>query len=328
MTLENTAVVDMPAAGQETATSTDTNNEQENRYSGILDIDAPELDTTSNPGAETEGQTEGEGEAEEVDPWAGYEDVEIDGKVLKIPSDAKEYLLRQADYTRKTQAVSAKEKELVAKEQELVTKFQRSEDEFNAWTELKQINDQLKQVEGVDWNAEYNRLLNDPRQHEDYLAWQGDINKFQAIHMQFQQLQKKQAGLIDATRQFEHQRSEAAQQDIAKRLQETARFAQNNIKGWTPELDQKITGFALKELGYSPEILKSGINPANYKTLHLAYLGHLSQLRQQTARPSPNAPPPVATKTVSAKANAAISLDPETMSTEDYVKARQAGKLK
>lgn len=328
MTLENIAIADAPNAGSETTTNADAGSELETRFAGILDIDSAESTDTDQPQTDENG-TEGEGTEEAAaDPWDGYEDFEINGKVYKIPTEVKDGYMKDADYRRKTQAVAEQTKAIQAREAELTQKFQQTEEEFKTWRELDAVSEQLKQAEGIDWNAEYQKILNDPNLRNDPLGQQEAVNKFQAIYMQFQQLQQKQQGLINSARQFEQQRSVAAQQATAKRLQDTVTFAQNNIKGWTPELDIKITGFALKELGYTPEILTAGINPSNYKTLYLAYLGHQSQIRQQTAKPAPTGKPPAATQTLSAKANAAVSLDPENMSMDDYVKARAAGKIK
>jgi len=301
------------------------------RFEGFVDLDAPEPETATQ-GEPTEGNEETDQpddlEPEEADTWAGYEDFEIDGKVLKIPSEAKEYMLRQADYTRKTMATADLERQLKAREQELNQQFQKTEEEFNAHLELSQISKQLKQVEGVDWAAEYQKILNDPALIDDPLAQQAEVNKFQAFYMQAQNLQRQQQALLQQTEQAAQRRTEAAQQDTAKRLAATTEFAVKNIKGWTPELDAKITEFAVKDLGFDVDTLKGSYTPQIYKTLHLAYLGQQTQLRQQTARPSPSLKP-VATQTVSAKASVATSFDPERASMSDYAKewaARQARK--
>lgn len=328
MSIENTTVVNMPSVGQETAPEQTASNELETRHTGILDIDAAEPEVTDNPDASIVPEISQEGEDEITDPFEGFEDFEFEGKVFKVPSEIKDGYLRQADYTRKTQAVAEQTKQIQAREAELTQRFQQTEEEFKTWRELDTVSEQLKSVAGIDWNAEYQKILNDPNLRNDPLLQQEEVNKFQSIYMQVQQLQQKQQGLMNTARQFEQQRTVAAQQDTAKRLQETTQFAQKNIKGWTPDLDLKITEFAQRELGYTTEILQQGINPANYKTLHLAYLGHQSQLRQQTAKPSPTGSPATATKTLSAKASPSVSNDLETMSAEDYVKARMAGKIR
>lgn len=323
MSLEDIAAASAPAPGPETTTQPEAGSDA-NRYEGFLNLDEKEPVDPANPPVEGEEGTE----PVEVDPWADYEDFELDGETHKIPSKLKDGYLRTADYTRKTQEVAETKRQLQAREQELAQVAQRTQEEFQTHVQLEIVNSRLKGTENINWNAEYQKILSDPNLRNDPLLQQEKVNEFNAAYMQWQELRQAQAALIDQNKGFAQKRTEAAQQETAKRLSATRDYAEKNIKGWTPELDTKITEFAIKGLGYDVDMLRNAYNPQVYRTLYLAYVGHQSQNRQQTARPTPQTPPPVATKTVSAKAGAVPSLDPETMSTEDYVKARKAGKFK
>lgn len=313
-------------AGQETAPTPEPSTDLATRFEGFIDLDAPELETaTQEDGSEvTEEDAPEDKEPEEADPWAGYEDFDFDGEIVKIPSKLKDGYLRTADYTRKTQEVAETRKQLQAREQELNQRFQQTEEEYNAHLELSQISKHLKQVEGIDWAAEYQKILSDPALIDDPLAQQAEVNKFQAIYMQAQNLTAKQQALLQQTTEAAQRRTEAAQQDTAKRLAATTEFAVKNIKGWTPDLDAKITEFAVKDLGFDVDTLKGSYTPQIYKTLHLAYLGQQTQIRQQTAKPTQASAQVSATRTVTAKANPQATKAPEDMSESEYFAYREA----
>src|SRR5690242_17210740 len=105
----------------ETATTPET---------GVGDeISAPEADSAPDIGAK-EPQTDGEDEGWELpgdeeqsdDEGDGEEaliDIEHDGRAYKIPAELKNAFLRNADYTRKTQALAESRRELESHRQSL-----------------------------------------------------------------------------------------------------------------------------------------------------------------------------------------------------------------
>lgn len=63
--------------------------------------------------------TEEDAEAEDEQPAAAtLETVEVDGKTYKIPSDLKPYILRQQDYTKKTQRVAEQQRQVESAHQQ------------------------------------------------------------------------------------------------------------------------------------------------------------------------------------------------------------------
>lgn len=318
MSIEELAIA--APAGQETATQADTGTDS--RYNGFSSPDELEQGTASQTveaGAAADGEDQPDAldgadtdqqDSTTPDPWEGYEDFEIDGKVYKVPSEIKDGYLRTADYTRKTQEVSETRKQLQSREQELNQRFDHSEQEFNAWIELTEVSKQLDRVKDVDWNAEAQKLADDP------IAFQ----ELQRVYMQFQQLQQRGQQLTDQTKQFAQARTDAAKQETATRLTATRDYAEKNIKGWTPELDAKITDFAMTTGGFDRETLTSALTPQVYSLLHLAFLGHQSQTRQQTAKPTPQTVSLTPTQTVTAKASVQGSFDPEKSSMSDYAR--------
>lgn len=316
-----------PVESASPATPSADSSATENRYEGMIDPDAKE--SAPEPATPAQGDDDqsadlgddtglsGDEGLDEPDPWSGYEDFEIDGKKLKIPSEAKEYMLRQADYTRKAQEVAETRKQIEAQSKQLEERYQVSEEEFQTHVALSNVAERLKQFEGINW-AQLMREKSD-----DILATQ----EIQTARLEFEQLRELYGQLGGKAQEAQKKRIETAEAEKTARLTATRDFAQKEIKGWTPEYDQKLTEFAIKELGFDRDTLVEVYNPAVYKTLHLAQLGHLSQQRQRTAQPAPLAQASP-TQRVSAKANPAVTFDPIKASMADYVKARQSGKFK
>ena len=322
MSLEEATVADSMAGGQETATADLGSNDTSDRYEGFIDLDNPEPDE-ANQVEETDTAETGEEPAEgaettdddqtEPDPWDGYEDIEVDGKVLKIPSEAKDYLLRQADYTRKTQEVAARAKELDTREEQIKQQAQISEHERDAHIALAQVGSQLKQFEAIDWAAEKAKCQDDP------IAL-GELN---ARWMEYRELRDLQQQGQEYLSKAASQRTEMAKQETAKRLAATKAFAEKNIKGWTPALDNQITQWAA-ERGFTRDMLMAAYTPEVYEMVHDAYQWNQSLKRQKTAKPSTPKTPIAPTNTVAARGNAVVQKDPAEMSEAEFVAHREA----
>lgn len=304
-----TLAIGQPEAATEGGATTEANE-------GPIDLDA----APSEPSAENVASQTQEGDAPPAedeptvdDPFSGYEDFEFDGKAYKIPSALKDGYLRQADYTRKTQETAAQAKALQVREAELQRQQQVSEEEFDARYALRAVEHELESFKDVNWME-----LQSINPEEDPVGAMQAQQKW----ARYQQL----TGIKDRAGQFlqqaAQQRTQAAEQETANRLRATAEFAEREIKGWTPEIDQKVTQFAVKTLGYDVDTLKSAYNPQVYRTLYLAWVGHQSQTRQQAAKPATT--PVAATQTVSAKGNAVVQKDPEEMTMSEYAAYRQA----
>lgn len=254
-------------------------------------------DLGDNP--ETGEGDEGEGGDEPQEPE--LVDVEYEGKVHKLPPELKEALLRHADYTRKTQEVAEQRRAVEAKQAEINASYDVSQEVLQARAAIINIDGALQKYENVDWN----RL-----EAEDPLAAQSHWRQFQQLQQQrgqvAQYLDKTQADL-----------SEKANQATETRLRETRSYAEKELKGWTPELDNKITQFATQELGFTVDDLRAQYTPQVYRTLYLAHLGHQA-LSQMQAKPKPAPQKPL--ETVQAKAAPAARVSPEKMPMEDFAK--------
>lgn len=243
-----------------------------------------------------------------ADPAASDEDEEEfdwNGKKVKGPKGLKDGLMMQADYTRKTQEVAATRKELDDRAQRIEQQAKASDEELNVRAAMISIESDLKSYENVDW---------DKWEAEDMFAAQAGFRKYQ-------QLQAARGQVVNYLGERQQARTAEAEQQTANRLQETRRYAETQIKGWSPDVDAKVTEFATKELGFDWATLKSAYTPAVYRALHLAWLGHQAVTPKPTATTPKPSPEPL--KVIAAKANPPAAKSLKDMSMDEYAAYRQ-----
>jgi hypothetical protein len=268
----------------------------------------PEQDgVEETEGDEQELSLDGDQEQEEQPLEPELVDVEYEGKPYKLPPELKDAILRQADYTRKTQEVAQVRKDAEARLAEAQATFNTSQEVLEARATALNLDNSLKQYESVNWAQ---------LEAEDPIAAMSHWR-------QFQQLQQQRGQVGEYLTKTQTELSEKQAQATEARLRETAEFAQKELKGWTPELDAKITQFAVKDLGFSPEELRSSLNPGVYRTIYLAHIGHQALQKQatpQAQRPAPAAQP--LTK-VAARTSPPVGLD-DRLSQAEWLARRNA----
>jgi len=222
---------------------------------------APELEADTTEATDTqEGETDG-------DEW---EEVEYDGEQYNLPKKLKDAVLRQADYTRKTQEV-AEQRRLVEAHQETLKAQEaafREEQAFNQVAlqdvaEIKAIESTVKQYEAIDWNG-----LSD-----------SDPVQAQKLWFQFQQQRQKmaemQTGLQTKFQQFQN----AKQQHLQEAMTKAVETLKKDIPNWSPETAKELReagkanyGFTDTELAnvYDPRFVKLLADAAAYRKLQSA----------------------------------------------------------
>lgn len=246
--------------------------------------------------------------AEPAEPEDDLEEIDWNGKTFKAPKGVKDGLLMQSDYTKKTQAVAAEAKALEARRAEIDQQAAATEEELRDRAVLLGVNAQLEQYKNVDWVT---------LSRTDPVAY----NEHRAIYDQLKQtadetaagLQKKQA-----------ERTQAAERDLANRVEETLKFAQEKIPGFKPEAIGTLVEFAQAE-GIPEEAIKSNWSPTFLNLLRKAHIGHLT-LQKQASLPKPApAVPLTPLATVSGKTTPAANTDLATADMAAYVAARARG---
>ena len=260
--------------------------------------------------AENLAPEEGEDLAEEQEQEASeeaeeYAEIEIDGELYQVPAKLKDGYMKNADYTQKTQSLAEQRREVESLRERLTQTQQVTEKEIEARADLLSVQKRLREYQNADWNSWYD---------EDFLAAQKGF-------AEATQLEKVEGQIKAFLQQAEAQRTQTAVQEIATRKEQTREFAKKSIPGWTPETDAKVEAFATEELGFSQQELAGAINPAVYRTLHLAMVGHQAMKNGAGKKPVPKSQiKPL--KTVSAKTGGQPKKNPSEMSMDEYAAYR------
>lgn len=236
-----------------------------------------------------------------------FEEFDWEGKKVKGPKGLKEGVLRQADYTKKTQELSQTRKELDAERQRIAEQAKASEEEMKLRAKEISISEELEHYSKVDWAAWI---------EQDPIA----ANK---AYFRQSQLKDTLNGVKQQISESTQKRTSEAQREFAKRMEETQEYARKNIKGWTPDTDRQVVEFA-KEQGIDLGFLQSVMNPTVYRMLHLARLGHHALTTPAAPKPAPQSNV-VPLETVAAKGNPPARLSPEDMTMEQYAAWRAKG---
>lgn len=219
--------------------------------------------------------------------------LERNGKTYQVPKELEGEFLMQGDYTKKTQATSARERELDTREANLDQQAKVTEAELDARASLRQMDERLSEyakLSQADWDAYHDQ---DPMGTDK--AWRD-----------FQFLQAKRAETAKTLEAAQGERTQKAQQDFAKRVEETSAFAKT-IPGWSPEVEAEVVKFALDK-GVPQDFLRQNISPKLYEIINLARLGAQAMQKQATAKPAPKPVEPLRMVTGKSSPSASKSL--------------------
>lgn len=247
----------------------DTNLDGVSSLAEIADlIDEPVLDEEAGstepegeelPAVEGEQQPDAEGEDD-------GEDVEFEGKAYKVPKELKEALLRQSDYTQKTQAVAEQRKAMEERAQALVTRERVMTVTFDKAVAVREVQTKLKQFEGIDWDA----LVN------------SDPVEATRLNIAYQQLQRE----AQAKSAELHQAQIQAQQLNQQMDQQTLEHETQELKTRIPNFGKADSERIMKNLdayGLTAEEKKMAMYSAKFvHILHDAAIGREYQTSGKT----------------------------------------------
>jgi hypothetical protein len=183
-------------------------------------------------------------------------EVVYDGKSYQLPPELKDALLRQADYTRKTQEVAQTRRALEAAQLAHHQDVAKTRAHVQDAARIVALNDQLAQFGQVDWRA---LQAQDPR-------------RAQALYQQFEQIKTLRDHAARAWRQRDQDQASHSQRATARRAQEVNAHMPRLIAEWSPELDARLAGYGTEQ-GLSPvEMAQAALqNPIFLKLLHKAH---------------------------------------------------------
>lgn len=232
-----------------------------NQETGVSVADVAGLldDATENPVEELEqeesteevaesDETEEPTEAESEDEG---EEVEFEGKAYKVPKGIKEALLRQADYTKKTQEVAEQRKAVEERAQVLEQREKVSAQTFEKAVEFREVQKQLAQYEKVDWTT---------------LA-QEDPARATQLNIAYQLLQREAQTKYGEWKQAEQQSQQLTEQSRQQMLVKAEQELKTRLPNFGPQVAEKIAK-AGKEYGITDQELNSLIDPRYVHVLH------------------------------------------------------------
>lgn len=241
-------------------------------------------------------ETEATDEAPEDDD---IEEVDYEGQKYAVPKEIKAALMRQADYTRKTQEVAEQRKVFEAHKTSFEQTIEVQKQNLAGYAQLMAIDGQLNQYANVDWNA---------------LSQQDPVQAQQAF-FSYTQL-KDQRGQLQYFIANREQETIATQRaELVKRREEGLKVLQSDISGWSTATQQALAKKA-QELGASEGETQAIYQPWIVKALHKAQL--FDQLQSKASAK----PPTVQAKPAATVRGKTPTQDPSRMSDEDWAKWR------
>lgn len=260
---------------------------------GTADTEQPDSDHAD--GSDHDLDTQG------VDPE--FEEVDVEGEKLAVPKSAAEKLraamLRQADYTRKTQELADLRKQSESEIAQGKARVEAERAQIQSVARVVALDERLQQYANTDWHA---LSQTDPvRAQQDFFT--------------FQTLKDQRAGLVQQIQQHEAQRALQEQEATARALQQANEVLGREIKGWSPEVAKELRSVA-KSLGADDKDLDAIRAPWVVRALYAQKV--LSEMTAKAAK-APAPAPAVPVKTVTGS-SAKPAFDPDKASIDEYMR--------
>jgi len=233
----------------------------------------------ANPEAAEPTEAQGEPEPEEVEATgeeddqdqptkATVEEVEIDGKKYRVDPELKPYILRQQDYTKKTQEVAEQRKAIEAEKAQAMAKAQQYMQGLQIVEKALQTIAPQPASEQL-WDEDPIEAAKVDRRY------QAHIQKHQAVQQEMARVQH----------QAMQEQMRLAQEDIAQARAKLPEL----IPAWKDEKKMATEVEALKgylaESGYSVDEIKSATDPRAIALSRKAMLYDQLVAKQKAARP-------------------------------------------
>lgn len=223
----------------------------------------------------------GEGDlvrADELGPEAGDEpetiEVELDGQVHVVPAALKGAILRQADYTRKTQELAEHRRALEAERQAVLEDRRAVRGGASDRVTLLALDQQLEAFDRVDWRA----------------AGEEDPEGAKALWASFQETQALRDQFAYALSHHDSREELRAAREAAEEMAATGARLREEIEGWSPEVAAKLVEYA-QAFGVTLEELAQMADARLWKLLHKAWRADQAgrqeaQAQAQAVRPA------------------------------------------
>jgi hypothetical protein len=198
------------------------------------------------------------------------EDVDYEGKKYTVPKEIKEALLRQSDYTRKTQEIAETRRQIEAERASVQQLAKAEQEHLQDLANLRLTENVLQRYQGANWQQ---MAAEDPA-------------GTQARWIDYQQAQEARRFVAERISQHQNQRGLQAQQELAKRVQESEAALASDDKTWTEARSAELSAFIQKHYGFNRDELAQALSPKFVRLMRDAMTGRQA-LTKATAKPPP-----------------------------------------
>lgn len=240
-------------------------------------LDAPEVDAESYSDDETP-EADADGAPDEGQPEDDTEEVDWDGAKYRVPKPLKDALLRQADYTRKTQELAEQRRTVEQHFTALTQQAELQQATLEHRVNLRTVEQQLQQFQNTDWSA--------------YSANYG-AEATAAAMASWQQYRDAKAELEGAIAKTETDFRQISERSTANAIAQAEQVLSREIEGWSPQLVTTLAGYAAENFGITPQELRDSVvnpdgtaDPRTFKVLARLHAAEteLAKLKAQTQK--------------------------------------------
>jgi len=233
--------------------------------------------TPQTPPESEELNAEAQPEGQEQTQLDDSEEVEYEGNKYKVPKAIAPALLRQADYTKKTQEVAEIRRAAEAEKARIVEEQKAFQEDRQEHVQAYALWQQLEQFKNVNWGQ---------LDSEDPL-------QAQQLFRQYTMLRDAHRDIVGKLSAKQQQRQSVSAAEQAKLRDQTRAALAREIPNWSPKAEQELTDYALKH-GYKAEEVKAALDSdaRPFRFLHKALLWdqHVEKTRKAATQPAPAEP--------------------------------------
>ena len=245
--------------------------------------DPEEVEETEEVTDEAEEAEESE-ESEEEQPEEGkeeepaLEEIEIDGQLYEVPPALKEAFMRNADYTQKTQTLSAEKKQYEVLAGQLDTA--QKQYEF-----MNSIADEASQIQVLD---------NQVKQYREYMRSNIDSlsgQELEKLRFAIDEANVQKQALTEAVQKKWQDHQQAHEQSVKELMDKSTEVLRSKIPNWNEALEKEVTDYG-RQLGFTEsQISIARLDPRQMELVHkaLAY-DKLQQGKAQAVKKAKEAP--------------------------------------
>jgi len=266
-----------------------------------------ETEEESEVAAKQESTEEDDEDSEEqTDPSPESTTVEYEGQEYNIPPELKDAIMRQSDYTTKTQEVAEQRKDLETDRQKFQEAIQLQTAHTEAYTHLGILDQQLAQYNDLDWHT---LAAQDPNATQQAQIQMG------ALREQRTQAQEKLQSLHAETQQQMHNQT-------AKEVEQNRAKIERSVPNWSSDTEKAVFDFGIQSGLTESQLAGTNYDPILIGILNKARLFDELQQKQTGSKPKKSEPVPQATR-VKPKRTAQKGLH-DNLSVDEWMKRREA----